>query len=90
MNESDRGLLEEGFWGDPKGRGQEERARHQGGKQGKVGQGDLGDKGGPGHHAVCGLGPGLFAFNMKRIGPFKVGGDPSEETRLTPEIMGAS
>lgn len=49
-----------------------------------------GDKGGPGHHAVCGLGPGLFAFNMKRIGPFKVGGDPSEETRLTPEIMGAS
>lgn len=36
-----------------------------------------GDEGGLGYPAPCGLRHGLFAFNMKRTGPFKVGEDCS-------------
>lgn len=47
-------------------------------------------KEGPGYGVACGLGPGLFAFIVKRIDHSKVRRDPNEETMLTPAILWAS
>lgn len=77
MNESDSRLLEEGSGGTQMGTtGTEVASRGRLAKETREG---------PRHPIACGLWPGLFAFNMKRIGGSKLEEIPMR--RLGSEII---